>query len=64
VFNACLSYCAGPVTWMGVVVAGHVFRGSVPATHPLSNYEYVSAPGGTPSVRPRHVKASNSESAA
>jgi hypothetical protein len=64
VFSACLSYCAGPVTWMGVVVAGHVFRGSVPATHPSSLYEYVSAPGGTPSVRPRAQTASDSESAA
>ena len=55
VFEACLAYCSGPVTWMGVVVAGHVFRGSVPATHPESAYEYVSAPGGTPSVRPRET---------
>ena len=61
-FSACLSYCAGPVTWMGVVVAGHVFRGSVPATHPSSQYEYVSAPGGTPSVRARVQGASDSES--
>ena len=64
VFTACLAYCAGPVTWMGVVVAGHVFRGSVPSTHPQSRYEYVSAPGGTPTVRPRGGSDAADESAA